>query len=140
MKWGKKELWNFSLGLGKFSYSSFDLVLYFFSFGFGRRDLINGRTLLCAILWKRESPRNKIKSEFEQYRQNSNNERIRKTDIQEIAKKSEDGVGVKPVVVERRSGLGAPSTPFEPQSLPDRGAGRRGACCSSFQCFSGFLS
>ena len=46
---------------------------------------------------------------------------------------------MKPVVVERRSGLGAPSTPFEPQSLPDRGAGRRGACCSSFQSLDEFL-
>ena len=44
--------------------------------------------------------------------------------------------GVKPVGVGvGRRALGAP----EPQSLPDRGAGRRGACCSSFQSLDEFL-
>ena len=53
LKCGRNDLKYFSLGLGKFSYLSFDLVLYFLSFTLGRNDISRGCTLLCAILWKK---------------------------------------------------------------------------------------
>ena len=54
MKWGKKELWNFSFGLGKGSYSSFDLVLFFFSFGIciGRRKKLYSRLVFRGPEWE----------------------------------------------------------------------------------------